>query len=326
MKLPHLCAAAAVLTLAAGSADATVVTNGVVAGTSTQACCGGTQTVNSNPFTVYRNFSWLVGSLLPVSGGGVTFANGVAVAASFGGQLVSAASTTSLLQHVTNDTGGAVRVDFSSLLLAGGFGMFAASPGDCVNTAANCPANPFHALSPSGTSHTGFTIGVRVNNIPIYSLSASLMLVNGVLTPDVSQVTFLNGFTARQVNVATGLGRGVSQQFYSWVDTPFELSLGNLNPGQSLDMTYVLTTFSDVSVNADSEGGQAQIAFSAFGDPTGGGHVINSIAINIDEIQQPLIVLTALAGPVPEPSIWALLLAGFGLTGAALRRRRPAGA
>ena len=29
-------------------------------------------------------------------------------------------------------------------------------------------------------------------------------------------------------------------------------------------------------------------------------------------------------GGVPEPSSWAVMLAGFGLTGAALRRRRPA--
>ncbi|THD64539.1 MAG: PEP-CTERM sorting domain-containing protein [Phenylobacterium sp.] len=32
----------------------------------------------------------------------------------------------------------------------------------------------------------------------------------------------------------------------------------------------------------------------------------------------------AQAGGVPEPSAWALMIAGFGLTGAALRRRRAA--
>jgi hypothetical protein len=33
---------------------------------------------------------------------------------------------------------------------------------------------------------------------------------------------------------------------------------------------------------------------------------------------------TRIAGAVPEPASWALLIAGFGLTGAALRRRRTA--
>lgn len=32
---------------------------------------------------------------------------------------------------------------------------------------------------------------------------------------------------------------------------------------------------------------------------------------------------SALLGAVPEPTVWALLVAGFGLTGAAMRRRRP---
>lgn len=35
---------------------------------------------------------------------------------------------------------------------------------------------------------------------------------------------------------------------------------------------------------------------------------------------------TALEGGVPEPASWALMIGGFGLAGAALRRRRPAAA
>ena len=36
------------------------------------------------------------------------------------------------------------------------------------------------------------------------------------------------------------------------------------------------------------------------------------------------VTYSSLAGGVPEPAAWALLIAGFGLTGAALRRRRAA--
>ena len=36
---------------------------------------------------------------------------------------------------------------------------------------------------------------------------------------------------------------------------------------------------------------------------------------------EPMVIATAAAAAVPEPASWALLVAGFGLTGAALRRR-----
>lgn len=35
----------------------------------------------------------------------------------------------------------------------------------------------------------------------------------------------------------------------------------------------------------------------------------------------PVVVESSFAGAVPEPSAWALLILGFGLTGAAMRRR-----
>jgi hypothetical protein len=42
---------------------------------------------------------------------------------------------------------------------------------------------------------------------------------------------------------------------------------------------------------------------------------------------QDLLVFATIAAPppaIPEPASWAMLIAGFGLTGAALRRRRAA--
>ena len=94
------------------------------------------------------------------------------------------------------------------------------------------------------------------------------------------------------------------------------------------------------------------VAYSAFGDPIGrGGDVtndfrvggglnflgafggrlgqddngasfINGVVINDTTIDAPKVTLDHLGGPVPEPATWVSMIAGFGLLGAALRRRR----
>jgi hypothetical protein len=49
----------------------------------------------------------------------------------------------------------------------------------------------------------------------------------------------------------------------------------------------------------------------------------DSIALNLGVIRDGETYVFALSA-VPEPASWAMLIAGFGLTGAAMRRRRPA--
>ena len=48
----------------------------------------------------------------------------------------------------------------------------------------------------------------------------------------------------------------------------------------------------------------------------------NGSPSNIGQGSQDLLVFTNLLDPVPEPDTWAMLIAGFGLTGAVMRRRR----
>jgi hypothetical protein len=59
--------------------------------------------------------------------------------------------------------------------------------------------------------------------------------------------------------------------------------------------------------------GSSRPGFAGIGDVTGD----SVIAVNAVGDNQ-----VALDGPVPEPATWAMLIAGFGLTGATMRRRR----
>lgn len=59
--------------------------------------------------------------------------------------------------------------------------------------------------------------------------------------------------------------------------------------------------------------GPGTYSFSITGDGSGG--VPASLGVRLD---------TLTAGAVPEPMSWALMIGGFAMTGAAMRRRRPA--
>lgn len=48
----------------------------------------------------------------------------------------------------------------------------------------------------------------------------------------------------------------------------------------------------------------------------------NGSPTNVNQGSQDLLVFTNLVEPIPEPDTWAMLIVGFGLTGAVLRRRR----
>ena len=56
---------------------------------------------------------------------------------------------------------------------------------------------------------------------------------------------------------------------------------------------------------------------------SGGYRINNILGLNNDASYEKL-VFTNVGGSVPEPASWAMLIAGFGLVGAAARRRRAA--
>jgi hypothetical protein len=155
-----------------------------------------------------------------------------------------------------------------------------------------------------------------------------------------------NNFTGN-LNTASGIT-------FVWDATDISFDIGSI---QNQTLTYSTTVFSNTNGNClDSDPAICLIAYSAFGDPVGrGGGVENLMAggdakslssfakvgglgINGDNglingihfgqttFDIPTFngdgTVTFGSGGVPEPSTWMSLIAGFGLLGAALRRRR----
>lgn len=85
----------------------------------------------------------------------------------------------------------------------------------------------------------------------------------------------------------------------------------NLQPGISGGFSYdgsVANVFNGLQLYTGSEGAPTFV---------NGTYALTQYSTNAPG----LLVISGVAGAVPEPSVWALLIVGFGLTGAAMRRR-----
>jgi hypothetical protein len=150
--------------------------------------------------------------------------------------------------------------------------------------------------------------------------------------------------TLSQIGLATGIG-------YAWDATPISFFLPN--PDASFQtLTYTTSVYTDVGTSCirDSAGVATSIclvAYSGFGDPVGTAGAVTDFSDllgSISSFSQPInggliggvnFAPTTFDAPtfgpngvsfqeagVPEPATWTMMIAGFGLLGAALRRRR----
>ena len=164
-----------------------------------------------------------------------------------------------------------------------------------------------------------------------------LLTQPGGYTVDLSSVTGLDAGAGNGVAIVKGPGSGNGTGFASILVDPlvgfsviqFKIEdFGGRNKGDNFDilvnfvgggsqnfLNYALPTNSKIDIFA------------------GSGEVLNSIqlsglvrangsAVNFKDIKQ-ISFNAVLPGAVPEPASWALMLAGLGLTGAAIRRRTP---
>ncbi|MBU1374973.1 MAG: PEPxxWA-CTERM sorting domain-containing protein [Alphaproteobacteria bacterium] len=138
----------------------------------------------------------------------------------------------------------------------------------------------------------------------------------------------LNGFTTAYDN-AFALA-------YAWSATDILVPLNAiLQVEDSLSLQYRTSVTSSTSVDCITTNTACLVAYSGFGDPIGrGGGVANLAARGVrnQEAYKPITGIIfdpqdiqpfqIASVPVPEPATWISMLFGFGLLGAALRRRR----
>jgi len=193
-----------------------------------------------------------------------------------------------------------------------------------------------------------FDFDVRTNggDVILYSLSGYVSLsfdaMGNVITDEnltgVGEAgQFLNGF-ANAINNHHAL-------VYDWQSTDILIPLvGNLSGYQSQTVSYRADVTSWTKAGCINNGLNCIVAFAGFGDPVGrgGGIEADSFAAfsafsgDISPFDFPTdndhgfvigglnfapVEINAFQA-VPEPTTWALMISGFGMAGAALRRRR----
>ena len=116
---------------------------------------------------------------------------------------------------------------------------------------------------------------------------------------------------------------------YACDDSIFTGNILTTQPGSSFRTGINIVggnrnTISGNSVQAYVRAGNS----AALGSALGFGETSALVDIAVEPLDQgeliPLATGAALTGEVPEPGVWALLIAGFALTGAGMRRRRAA--
>lgn len=126
---------------------------------------------------------------------------------------------------------------------------------------------------------------------------------------------------------------------YDWQSTDIVIPLSGILSGFSERVvTYRANVTSSTRAGCINSGANCIVAFAGFGDPVGRGGGLEELSASFGDIGPlhaepgqfvigglnfaPVTVNVFRSAAVPEPSTWALLIGGFGLAGAALRRRR----
>ena len=173
------------------------------------------------------------------------------------------------------------------------------------------------------------SVGNSGTNYGINFSSASLGLIdadaggggNFANEPSADTIAFFLSGSAATMNVAAGFTTGFSF-FYSAFQDAFVTVYDGLNgTGNVLATLSLLTNFNNGGCVGDPNG-QA-----CHWDPVGVSFLGTAMSVDFGGVANQagfdnITLGAATPGGVPEPASWAMLIAGFGLVGAAARRRR----
>lgn len=203
------------------------------------------------------------------------------------------------------------------------------------------------------TASTPVTVASYVGSLQVLYNSAT-----GSVSTPLSQEGFTldEGGTARDLALTNfrvyggdSLERAIG---YHWDATDVLVSLGSIAAGETKTLTYMTRVETDIRAGLAGSPANQLLAYAGFGDPIGahqgGGGIADPdfpllnlslptltstgattallTANTFQGYQASALPLQQINGPglgaVPEPASWTLLTAGFGLVGAAVRRRR----
>jgi hypothetical protein len=278
-----------------------------------------------------------------------SFQSGVAVS----GRAASAQSNSGVDAFIANAADAPVTIaSITSTIIPAGLGFYVqdrrGTPTDGnvftgFGQSTNNPFTQFYAPGLAGQTiaTAGFTFDIYANSldtIPIYSLSGLLTLgfdtAGNVVQGGDIQIAgaSLDGFT-QEVNTPYALG-------YNWGATDITLPLNTiLAGGDTANLYYRASSFASTNVGCLSNALSCIVAYSGFGDPIGRGGGVEAASFMFSQFsffaapppplitgiqfdpQQIVPFQLTLAGGAPEPATWLSMILGFGLIGAALRRR-----
>lgn len=278
-----------------------------------------------------------------------SFESGVAVS----GPFASATSNSGLDVTITNASGNQILSieKFGSTIIPAGMGFYMQDrTGDAAgsNIYTGYGQNDLYGLQALWPSvgagqfaYSSFDFTVVSNDATLYSLSGYLSLS----FTDEGELVRTYGLADAAIampSLTTAYDNDVAYAF-AWDATDIDFDLNAvIGPGGSQTLEYRTTVNSYTSAACLNET-TCLVAYSGFGDPIGRGGGISFASFAAPEVQSIVgcpddricgiefdpvavdrfeLINATMGGVVPEPATWMSMIMGFGLLGAALRRRR----
>jgi hypothetical protein len=284
----------------------------------------------------------------------IEFQNGNAA----GGAFSYLTSRTVVDISFTNDGDMAVTPSLHSTITPAGIGLFTGAT--CLSDLTQCSAGDtfpgdfrdFQGFSPEGPTNdiagASFTFRISGDGETLYELQGSLGLAFDPISGANVLVSDLDAARGALSGFRTVSTPGDTHEFgFAWDATDFEVNFPKgtlLEPGESSTLTYETIVHSYSRTGCfELLTGACLLAYSSFGDPIGRGGTTrpsfarlaaatppsDELGFDSFRFQTPTFKDGVLSyhllppgSAVPEPATWAMMITGFGLIGAAARRRR----